>query len=396
MTMQTFTPAQRVAVLLIGVIGVLVPGLQPQLLGALAADGRISEAMLGHVATIELLAMGISAGGAGIVLARAPLRMVGIAGIALCVMFDLLTTIPGVPLLVVRAGAGLAEGTLVWIAIGLITRSDAPARWSALYLVAQTAGQFAVATVLAFAMVPASASTGGFIVLGIATGAGLLALPWLPRTYAPLPRGDGASSSRIPTRGLVALGGVVLYLAFSVVVWVYVEPIAHARGVGAETIKSIAPISLAMQIAGALLALRLAGRVPVMPVLLAIGTINVLLLGIMATSGGDAIFLVAASAFGFLWLLALPFHVLVAIHADPTRRAAELIGGAQLIGAAFGPFAGGLVLHAGNLDTVLVLAGAFLIGALLLFILSGSGRKITPPADIIGGTAMPQGAAPTA
>jgi hypothetical protein len=87
----TFMPAQRAAVLAVGIVGVLIAGLQPQLLGALAIEGRVSESLLGHVATAELLAMGIGAGGAGFVLPLTNLRRTAALAIVAIASFDLLT-----------------------------------------------------------------------------------------------------------------------------------------------------------------------------------------------------------------------------------------------------------------------------------------------------------------
>ena len=52
------TALQLGVILLVGVCGVMIAGLQPLLLGTLAQEGRISAAQLGHAATAELLLMG--------------------------------------------------------------------------------------------------------------------------------------------------------------------------------------------------------------------------------------------------------------------------------------------------------------------------------------------------
>jgi len=52
---------------------------------------------------------------------------------------------------------------------------------------------------------------------------------------------------------------------------------------------------------------------------------------------GPYVFLAAAGGFGFLWMFASPFLVPMIIEADPTRRAAVLMGGVQLLGGSFGP-----------------------------------------------------------
>jgi hypothetical protein len=51
----------------------------------------------------------------------------------------------------------------------------------------------------------------------------------------------------------------------------------------------------------------------------------------------ESLYLVTSSVFGFLWMFSLPFFVPMVIAADPTRRAAVLIGGAELAGGSLGP-----------------------------------------------------------
>ena len=57
------TPGQVASALVVGVVGIMVAGLQPVLLGSLQAAGCITAAGLGHAATAELLALGAGAGG---------------------------------------------------------------------------------------------------------------------------------------------------------------------------------------------------------------------------------------------------------------------------------------------------------------------------------------------
>lgn len=372
-----FTVAQRIAVLAVGVVGVLIPGLQPQLLGALAAEGRVSESLIGHVATAELLAMGIAAGGAGFVLPITRLRATATAAILVVAVLDALTPgLGGAALVAIRMATGLAEGVLIWIAIGLIVRLAEPARWSGVYLATQTLAQFAVATVLGVAVIPAAGSIGGFQALGVATALGLLAVPWLPRGYAPLVRDATADAAPIPARGFVALAGVLIYLAFVVAVWVYVEPLARERGFPAGTIAVIAPLSLAMQVFGAGAATLLAGRLPALPTLVAVGAVNLLLLGVLASPPSAGAFLAATSVFGFLWLFAMPFQVPAVIAADPSRRAAALIGGAQLVGSSLGPFTAALLIGQGAIGPVLWFGAASIVAAMLLLTVAARRRRV--------------------
>jgi DHA1 family inner membrane transport protein len=354
------------AVLTVGVIGVLIAGLQPQLLGALALEGRLSAAGLGGLATVELLAMGLAAGGAGFVLPAHRLR--SIAGIALLAtgLIDLATPrCAGVGLFAARALAGVGEGVLIWIAIGFIVGTVRPERWSGLYLALQTLAQCALASVIGLF---AASSRGGFATLGLVTLAGLAAVRWMPAAHrvAAVARQGGMPRGR----GVLALGGVVLYLAFIVAVWVYVEPLALQRGVSPGPVHLIAPLSLAMQVLGAGAATVLAGRVRPRATIALTGLVNLGLLGTMA-AGSPGLFVPATAAFGFLWLFALPFQVSAVIAADPTRRAAMLIGGAQLVGSSLGPLFASMLVDAGNVAPVLLFAAACLSVGVLALVVAG-------------------------
>jgi hypothetical protein len=69
---------------------------------------------------------------------------------------------------------------------------------------------------------------------------------------------------------------------------------------------------------------------------LLVAVINLGLLMLISVSGGSA-FVVATAVFGFLWLFVMPFQIPIVMAADPSNRAAMLIGGAQLTGSSLGP-----------------------------------------------------------
>lgn len=376
-----FTARETAAVMVVGVIGVLIPGLQPQLLGALLAEAKLSTGALGLLATAELLAMGIAAGTASLLLPVNRLRAVAATALIGVAALDLAT--PHVSeggLFAARIAAGFGEGVLIWIAIGLIVRAQRPERWSGIYLALQTLAQLALATALGLKIVPLFGSAGGFLLLALVTALGLVALPWLPRAYAVLDHGEAAGGG-LPVRGLVALCGVTLYLAFIVSVWVYVEPLGLQRGIDAATVHLIAPLSLAMQVAGAAAAAALAGRLPAKAVVTLVTLVNLGLLAIMAAPPSTAAFLVATSMFGFLWLFAMPFQVPILIDADPRRRAAMLIGGAQLTGSSLGPFAASFLVGEQDVGPVLWFGAACAVTGLLTLIgpVIGQGKAQEKP-----------------
>ena len=372
-----FSISQVVAVLAVGITGILIPGLQPQLLGALADEGHLSIGALGALASTELLAMGLAAGAAGFVLPVSRLRPIAAIALIGVAEFNFLTPLAASGwIFALRIFAGLGEGVLVWIAIGLIVRSERPERWSGIYLATQTLAQFALATILGSLVLVHAGAGAGFTALGLVTLASLAALPWLPRGFGRLVATDGVGG-RPPARGLVALAGVLVYLAFVVGVWVYLEPLAGQRGVGGAT-WLIAPVSLAMQVLGAAAATLSANRLPARPVVVLVTIANLALLAVMAAASTPWAFVAASAAFGFLWLFVLPFQIPIVIAADPSRRSAMLIGGAQLVGSSAGPVLAGLVVGARDVSPVIGFGAACaLIGTLVLIAAGHRPRRST-------------------
>ena len=103
-------------------------------------------------------------------------------------------------------------------------------------------------------------------------------------------------------------------------------------------------LSLACQVLGGGAATLLAGRVRWFWALIVCSVVDFGLLAAFASLPPPALFLLATALFGFFWLFFMPFLAPMTIEADPTRRAAMLLGGAQLLGGSLGPLlASGLV-----------------------------------------------------
>jgi hypothetical protein len=332
------------AVMYVGIIGIMIAGVQPLLLGALEQEGRLTAAQLGHAATAELLTMGLAAGIAGGMLKGDHLRWIGlIAGLTLALLDVATTRASGETLTLIRAAAGLPSGLLMWITIGMITRAPRPEQWSGAYLTLQTLAQFLLSLVLTGLVVARYGANGGFWALaGISGLAGLAALAAPPR-YAPLAHAD-APGGLPSVRGWVALAACFLFLAFIVAVWVYAEPLSHQAGHRPQIFGYAVSLSLICQVAGGAAATVLAGRLPWFWTLLACAIVDFAILALFASLPGPVMFLVASGVFGFIWLFVLPFLVPMVIEADPTRRAAMLLAGAQLLGGSLGPLLASLVV----------------------------------------------------
>ncbi|MGJ3626873.1 hypothetical protein AB5I41_08240 [Sphingomonas sp. MMS24-JH45] len=115
----------------------------------------------------------------------------------------------------------------------------------------------------------------------------------------------------------------------------------------------------------------MAGRLGTRATLAVVGIVNRLVATRWRRRLSAGASVAATALFGFLWLFALPFQAPLVIAADPTRRAALLIGGAQLAGSSVGPIMAGALVGEGLTRppcrefaaAALVLAIGLLIGA---------------------------------
>jgi len=363
---QSFTSLETGAILFAGVVGVLILGLQPVLLGALVDEHRLSVPALGQVATLELLTMAVAASLAAARLRTDRLRLVcALCGLALAV-FDFATMrLEGTGILVARALAGIPSGILMWITAGMITRSAVPHRWSAVYLTVQTLAQFACSTAFSELVIPHFAANGALLtlaVLGIATA---LCAPFLPNGYVPLSQLSEARR-RTSGRGVAALAAIVIYMAFIQGVWVYMEPLAHQLGFSPRTAGLAASACLGMQVLGGAMATWLAGRLRYFPAFVIVSLLDLLILGLLAVAPSAGLFLCAWAVYGLLWLFIMPLQVPMTIEADPTRQAAMQIVSAGLLGSSLGPWLASLLVSDENARGGLALGAAWVIASLAI------------------------------
>jgi hypothetical protein len=373
------SPVQITAVMFIGVVGILMAGLQPMLLGALAQEGRMTASQLGHAATAELLMMGATAGFAGARFRTENLRIISVVA---CIAFAagnyLTQHVSGESITLVRALSGIPQGLMIWIAAAMIARSPTPERWAGIYLTVQTLAQFGVAEFLKDFVLESYGANGGFDSLALLSLVSIFVVTVLPSRFAPL-ASHGEVGGNPSRRGWIALGATFLYLAFIVGVWVFTEPLSHQAGHVPKIAATAVSISLACQVAGGGLATILAARLRWFPTVLVCSVLNLGCLVVFATLPSPMVYLVTAGVFGFLWLFVLPFLVPMTIEADPTRRAAVLLAGAQLLGGSLGPTMVAFVVTDEDVRGSLYFgAAALLVAVVIMFAVHR--RNITHPA----------------
>ena len=360
------------AAITLGVISLLLTGVVATVLGALQDEHRLSAAGIGQCATLEALVMGLTTGTAAAWLPPRHLKWIGAISAAALGMLDLATMgAQSNGILVLRTLAGIPDGLLLWITIGMIARSSVPARWAGVLVTALTASQLVLSLAYVW-IVPRFGADGTFAALGATGFAGVAFSFWLPKSYAPLPKPEGESGMP-PLRGWTALFASLLILAAIGAVGVYLQPLAHQAGLSADVARTAVSVSLMFQIAGGSLATALAVRLHYFPAFV-ISAIGLAVGWAMFDFQISAFAFVAANSLvGFMGLFINPFIVPMTIEADPSLRAAVQSAGAQVLGGAIGPLFASFVVGdqdvrgAVFLGIALLLAGMAIVAGLHAF-----------------------------
>lgn len=348
--------------ILIGSCALLVLGVQPVLLGAMVQEGRIAEAQVGNLVTIEMLAMVLgSLAGIGLLRRAGAQVVIGLAGLVLAAMNLAMTGQSGMAILAsARAIAGLSEGVLVASALVAISRVTRVERASAIFLAVQTLLQAVVAAALPFLAMASSRTDTALVALaaaGAIAAASALSLPRQLRPAAP----DSERGALTPA-SLTALLGAGLFLGAIVSVWSYFGLWLIHYGYPPTFEGTAVSLCLVAQVVGALAAARFGERLPNRQTISVCALVGALLVALFFLGRDSAEAIIAVSvAFGFVWLFTLPFFAGWLIEIDPGRRAVLYLTAFQLGGAALLPSLAGLAVGSFSVDAMLVFSGVIFV-----------------------------------
>ncbi|ASG22190.1 MFS transporter [Nitrospirillum viridazoti CBAmc] len=331
-------PLQAFAALYGGAIALLITGLQPLVLGQLEQEGRLTASEIGLTAMAELLMVGIGAAVAGWIFKPRYLRMIGgAAGMVHALASVAAMAASGLEIVISRAIAGLAAGILLWIAMGMIARTSQPERWSGSFLTGETLFQLIVVTTLSTLVVPRFGANGALAGMAVLSAMAALFSSLNLDNYPLLVPQHAIPGSRLPMEPLIALLGVFVFLAAMSATWVYLDQLGAQLNLPATVVGTAMSVFLAFQVAGGASATWLGSRPPLLPVLGGASLLGILGFFILAYAPSPGAFLAGAAIFGFVWLFALPYQLLLLVKVDDSRRAALQLPAAQLLGSAGGP-----------------------------------------------------------
>lgn len=328
------------AVLAIGTIGMIICGVQPVLLGSLVMDHRLSTAALGWATTVEFMTLALGIWLAGTFWKPTHLRARVTLAALLAVLADCMVRGEhGTAILINRSLAGLPEGVLVWVTGCMVARSPTPARMAAIFVTAQNVSQFVFAAIVPATLMHWYGTDSGFLALAATAALAIVAAPFAPASFVELPvaSNHGAGPTGYTPTVIACLVCVFLISAFSIGLFAYIEPLGAQAHLDGLTIGYAVSALLAASTVGSALATAAAGKLSHYAVFAACMVVNTAVLLMFAAMPGAPLFLAAGALFGFFWLFFLPFQTPMAIEADPTRRIAVVLPGAQLLGAGAGP-----------------------------------------------------------
>ena len=358
------TGVQTGATLAVGINSLLVLGILPVLLGALADEHRVSAAGIGLTATLEALCMGLSTAAMGLVRRPDRIRLIAVAASVGLAAVDLACMAANAAtLMALRAAAGAIEGVLLWITVAMIARTVTPERWAGAFFTGQTLAQLLRAIALAVEIAPRYGANGAFAALAAASLMGVVPALLSPRRFAPLPVKVGESEAP-PPRGWIALVATAVFVSAAGAVGIYLEPLAHEAGLGPDVARTALWVSLAAQVAGGAMATALAGRVRYFTVFILTSTVYLVVWALFGRALPAWLFIGANALAGLFGLFLGPFLVPMTIDADPSRRTAMQSGAAQLLGGALGPLMASRVVGAQDVRGVLWLGAGLLLAGL--------------------------------
>jgi hypothetical protein len=364
---EDFTPLEAASAIWLGVVALVIGGVMPLLLSTLAEEHRLSASGIGLAAMLEALITAAVTGLAGIVLKPKRLRLVTVLAAMVLIVIDAATTrASGLSVLAVRGLAGIPEGLVLWIAIGMIARARTPERWAAMLFTGMGLTQVGMAALLSAYVLPRFGANGGYLAIAASV---LLALPsalFIPREFGATPGSGPGGGGAPPPRGWIALLATTGFGAALAAVSVYLVPLARQAALSLASGRTAVSVSLACQILGGALATVLAGRVRYITVFWVCSVAMFATWTVYAAGAPPPLFIAMSGVSGVCGGLGGPFLVAMTIEADPSRRAAMQSGAVQLLAAALGPLLAAFAVSETDAHGVLILAAALAFSALAI------------------------------
>ena len=358
-----------VAAIVLGTVGALTILIVPGFVMLVGAQSGLDDRHLGFVAAWDINTVAALIGLATFLISRLNWRHLALAGVALIVVGDLLTSLshgyPGIVAARICAGAG--EGLAIAVSFAALGSAANPDRAFGVYLVVCLTVAAAILAVLPSAQERFGAATV-FVALGAITLASGALLPWLPACN---PRAAAWAEAPPPVSKVLALAGlsgVFLNFIAEGAMWSYFGRIGAASGAAPLTIGLAMGLSSLSGMGGALLAIGVVNRLGRIAPLAVSGVISVLSFWLLHGHVTAGALVTAGVLLNFGWNLAQPLLSGVCAEADPQGRVVVAMGCIQTVGFGLGPAIAALTLRDDDFSPVIWMSIGVLIVSLLVVI----------------------------
>jgi DHA1 family inner membrane transport protein len=363
--------ATVIAGLFLGTVAFMITGIQPVLLGSLAEEGRLSEAALGRVAWLEVLALALaSAIGPKLLRFGSARRTIAAACFALALANAVVYVSHDTRLLILsRLIAGLMEGLLLATTNIAITRATHPERLSALFLMVSAIPQVAASYLLPAMIMPRFGADSGFGILFLLAVAGIGVAFLIGNEIQDAPPRKPTGQVWTPAV-LIGLLGVILQNAGNGAGWEYQARVGENLHFSGHVVGTAIAADLIFQIAGTFAVAWIAWRLPFRIVLLLSCVIQAAILIAMSRVHAPYAYISVCAIFGMMWLGVNPFQVSLLVDLDKTRQAALLLASLQLVGFGTGPLICSFFVRPGNLEAAFWCAAGLVMASFVLYIVA--------------------------
>ncbi len=376
-----------------GTAALMILGIQPILLAALVAEHRITDAMLGQLATVEVLAIALSSAVGASFFRTGQMRPKAavLAGLLAAVNVGCCFGDGQLSLFLLRGAAGLLEGALLGCTIVLLTRARAPDRINGVFLAAQTIPQALAALALPIYLTPRWGSDAGFVILAAMAAVGVMLVRLLPQTGAPPAEAELATMTDAPRKTarwvwtpeiVFVMLALMLQTSGIGAAMEYLAELAANHGFSTQAAGFATSGNLITQVVGAFLVVGVAYRIPSAIALLGGVAAQFALSVAFPAMPNAGAYIVVSCLFGAFLLALGPFQVAWLVRIEPTRRIALLITPVTLIGWSIGPFVASFFVAPGHSDAAFWTAAALFTCAGLSYVaaLLSRGRALPAPA----------------
>lgn len=359
-----------------GLLGACVSVVLPAVLAGPVQAGQITADEANLIISAEMFGAALATAAVSPFLARVNRTAVALfaAMIALCANITVVLQAPSYPWLAgIRFVAGIAEGTVLALAVAFIAGTRRPDR-NVGFFVASHLSASTVILRLSPAAAIALGSQGGFWMLaGLAT-ISLAAVVALPTTSQPAgaipttPAASGSGQSVCPAAIAAGFIGNVVFFTAAGSVWPLMVGLATGIGVPMADASGVLGNATLAGIAGALLA-AWSGGIIGRRAALAVGTC-VMLGSLLALANVSDLTSFAPAAIMFMasWIFLVPWYVGIVAMADPQGRAAAFSVATQYVGLALGPILAAMLHESGDYSSTLIAAGILAAIAALVMV----------------------------